>query len=239
MTRLLATIGILALGFAAAAQAQAPAGAPAGTTGLCKDGSYYSGATKQGACRGHQGVKDWYGAATAPAAKAAAAKSTTAPAAAPAAAPPVAAVAKPASVAPAGAPPAGATGLCKDGTYYTGATKQGACRGHQGVKDWYADAAAPAAAKPAAAPAPVAAAAPAQAPAVVSAPAAAPTAARATAPTVAAPGGGNGQVWVNKSTKVYHCPGDRWYGKTKDGAYLSEADARAQGYKADHNKSCT
>ena len=130
-------------------------------------------------------------------------------------------------------------GNSTDGTYYTGATKQGACRGHQGVKDWYGDAAAPAAAKPAAAPAPVAAAAPAQAPAVVSAPAAAPAAARAAAPTVAAPGGGNGQVWVNKNTKVYHCPGDRWYGKTKEGAYLSESDARAQGYKADHNKACT
>jgi len=35
---------------AASAHAQAPAGAPAGSTGLCNDGSYYSGATKAGAC---------------------------------------------------------------------------------------------------------------------------------------------------------------------------------------------
>jgi hypothetical protein len=35
---------------AAFAQVQAPASAPAGTTGLCKDGSFYAGASKKGAC---------------------------------------------------------------------------------------------------------------------------------------------------------------------------------------------
>src|ERR1700738_2714212 len=118
--------------------------------------------------------------------------------------------------APAGAP-AGSTGQCKDGTYSTAASKQGACRGHQGVKDW--GAAAPAAGgKAATAAAPATAAKPATAPAPAAAAksdtAAAPAAKSATA---AAPGGGPGMVWVNTSTKVYHCPGTQFYGKTKEG----------------------
>jgi Protein of unknown function (DUF3761) len=126
--------------------------------------------------------------------------------------------------------PANATGQCKDGSYWTGATKSGACRGHQGIQTWYGDstaAAAPAAkATPAAAPAP-------------SAPAAkaAPTPPKPS-PT-AQPGGGPGLVWVNTSTKVYHCYGDRYYGKTKEGKYMSEADAKAMGAKGDAGKSCS
>lgn len=135
--------------------------------------------------------------------------------------------------APAGAP-AGATGLCNDGTYYTGATKKGACRGHKGVKDWYAAAAAPAApAAPAAAAAPAAPA----APAAAAAPAAPAKPAKA-ASASAAPGGGPGLVWVNTPTKVYHCSGDRWYGKTKNGEYMTEAAAKAAGNKPDHGKAC-
>jgi len=68
--------------------------------------------------------------------------------------------------------PAGSTGMCRDGSYWTGATKKGACRDHKGVQDW-------------------------------------------------------------------HCPSDRWYGKTKSGAYMSEADAIAQGNHADHGKACS
>jgi hypothetical protein len=108
--------------------------------------------------------------------------------------------------------PAGSTGLCKDGTYYSGATKKGACSGHQGVKDWWGSA-------------------------TGAATTAAPHSSTA-ASTKVASGGGPGQVWVNASTKTYHCPGDKWYGKTSSGSYMSESDAKTKGYHPDHGKAC-
>ena len=144
--------------------------------------------------------------------------------------------------APAGAP-AGATGLCKDGTYYTGANKQGACRGHQGVKEWYgapvnSGKAAPATSETSA-PATTSKPAPASTATPVPAPAqSAPAATSETGTMAPAPGGGADKVWLNTASNVYHCPGTRYYGTTKTGAYMTEAEAKAKGARPDHGKPC-
>jgi Helix-hairpin-helix motif len=54
----------------------------------------------------------------------------------------------------------------------------------------------------------------------------------ATAQTEAKVPPAKGMVWVNTSTKVYHREGDRWYGKTKEGKFMTEADAIKEGYHA-------
>jgi len=108
------------------------------------------------------------------------------------------------------------TATCKDGTAFTGTKRSGACRGHGGVQSW-GEATNPANTRSQSTAQP------------------APTTSQRAAPTL----GGAGQVWVNTASKVYHCPGIRWYGKTKQGSNMSEAEARAQGARPDHGKACT
>ena len=161
------------------------------------------------------------------------------------------------------AKPDNATGQCKDGTYSTAASKSGACRGHNGVKEWYTAATTPAPlpAKPST---PAVDTVPSTATAVATTPspstqvktqtqAAAQAASQSPVPppttsiqkpssvpiTTAAPGAAPGMVWVNASSSVYHCPGTKYYGKTKSGSYMTEADAKAKGAHADHGNACT
>ena len=110
------------------------------------------------------------------------------------------------------------TATCKDGSAFSGATRSGACRGYGGLQSWGA------------------------APPMTSAPAAATpgtgAASKPAAADVSRGSSGAGQVWVNKKSKVYHCPGDRYYGKTKSGEYMPEDQAKSSGFHADHNKAC-
>jgi len=86
----------------------------------------------------------------------------------------------------------------------------------------------PPASSPAAAPAP------APSPAASAPPAAPATAAKST--PQAQPPAGSGMVWVNLDSGVYHKEGTRYYGKTKNGKYMSEADALKAGYRAAKNE---
>jgi hypothetical protein len=159
-----------------------PADAPAGTTGLCKDGSYWDGATKKGACKGHKGVKEWYAGKDAKADKAEkGGKSAKA------------------EKADKG-DKADKMGKADKSDKMEKADKMG--KADKSDKMEKADKMDKAEAR------------------------------------AAAPGGGAGKVWVNTESKVYHCQDDRWYGKTKQGEYMTEAEAGAKGFRADHGKAC-
>lgn len=43
------------------------------------------------------------------------------------------------------------------------------------------------------------------------------------------------KVWVNTNSGVYHFPGQRWYGSTQEGQYMSESAAKKAGYRATDN----
>lgn len=46
------------------------------------------------------------------------------------------------------------------------------------------------------------------------------------------------KVWVNTSSSVYHCPGTRYYGNTKKGTYMTQAEAQKTGNRPAYGKVC-
>jgi hypothetical protein len=48
--------------------------------------------------------------------------------------------------------------------------------------------------------------------------------------------GSDNVVWVNNESHVYYLKNNRSYGKTKQGAYMCERDARAAGAQAANDK---
>jgi hypothetical protein len=53
-----------------------------------------------------------------------------------------------------------------------------------------------------------------------------------------APGAAPDKVWYNAASKVYHCLNDRYYGRTREGKYMSEAEAKATGAHGPRGKNC-
>lgn len=46
------------------------------------------------------------------------------------------------------------------------------------------------------------------------------------------------KVWVNTQSGVYHSPGGRWYGATKQGQYMTQKEAQEKGYRPAYAKVC-
>jgi hypothetical protein len=46
------------------------------------------------------------------------------------------------------------------------------------------------------------------------------------------------RVWVNTESRIYHCPGTQWYGRTRKGEYMTQGKALEAGYKAAYGHQC-
>ncbi|HEY3705532.1 MAG TPA: DUF3761 domain-containing protein [Terracidiphilus sp.] len=222
MNRQIVRFGLGALLAAATAcYAQAPAGAPDGATGQCKDGSYTKAHTKSGSCKGHQGVQTWYatvGGATDPDIKGPsrdqkAARQTSKSDS----------VVNPTDNSAVSAQRADAINKKSPNAVVATPTNNGNTikgPGANGSADANASANGSTSGNTAKR-------------------SASGSMAGSTAGRQAAPGGGPGLVWLNTSSNTYHCYGTTHYGTTKNGKYVSEKDAMNAGAKPDHGKSCS
>jgi hypothetical protein len=71
--------------------------------------------------------------------------------------------------------------------------------------------------------------------ALIAPPAPPPDTSRNAAPLAKA---GQTKVWANTRSRVYHCPGSRYYGNSAAGEWMTEAAAIAANYRAAFNRRC-
>lgn len=48
----------------------------------------------------------------------------------------------------------------------------------------------------------------------------------------------NVRVWVNTNSGVYHCPGTRWYGRTKEGLFMTQREALEKNNRPAYGNYC-
>ena len=192
-------------------------------TGICKDGSFTTTTARDGACHGHKGIKTWYG-ISAPS------RPVPTPASSPSL--PVPSVTTSTSQSlpvPTVTPATSATTLPAPNPVSSIPSRPAATLGTTATSSL-----------PAPTPVTTTPSAPIPQPGQITVKSGGIAAERARMASMpAAEGGGPGMVWVNNSSRVYHCPGSDFYGKTKNGAYMTEADALKTGAHPNRNKPCS
>jgi hypothetical protein len=46
------------------------------------------------------------------------------------------------------------------------------------------------------------------------------------------------RVWVNTNSGIYHCAGTRWYGRTKEGTFMTQLEVQQRGNRAAYGSVC-
>jgi hypothetical protein len=123
---------VLALGMPLLVVPASAQSRPKNATAQCKDGTYSTAKTKQGACSKHGGVATWFADEKAPTTGSPKGPTPTPKETAPAPAAPKTPATKSDSAAP-----ANATARCKDGTFSFAKQHRGACSHHGGVAEWF------------------------------------------------------------------------------------------------------